>query len=149
MSFAIIIIFTCLVLFVLGVMAMLTNLDVKHPTKALPPVKPKKTIEEMLKTALASPPIGCMWEVKRVVKHFRKLPSGRMVFDGTVENIFAEVRFITPYGEIQPFSLNINDADFEQELNFNVKAVLKQYEKQLEGKSSNKAIEGGWDGIYH
>lgn len=149
MSFAIIIIFMCLVLFVLGVMAMLTNLDAKHPTKILPPVKPKKTIEEMLKTALASPPIGCMWEVKRVVKHYRMLPSGRTVFDGTVESVFAEVRFITPYGEIQPFSLIINDVDFEQKLNFNVKAVLKQYEKQLEGKSSNKAIEGGWDGVYH
>lgn len=149
MSFAIIIIFICLVLFVLGIMAMLLNLDSKYPTKALSPAVPKKTIEEMLRKALASPPIGCMWEVKKVVKHSRKLPSGRMVFDGTVENVFAEIRFITPYGEIQPFSLIINDADFEQKLNFNVKAVLKQYERQLEGKSSNKAIEGGWDGVYH
>lgn len=147
MSLAIIIAFACLMLFLLGILAMLSNLDAKHPTKSLPPAPVKKSIAEMLKEALASPPIGCMWEVKKVIKHNRRLPDGRMIFDGTIEKDFAEITLITPYGRSSSFSLMVDDDNFEHSLKFNTQAVLNKYNHELKAKT--KTTETGWDGVYN
>jgi len=147
MAFGIIIIFACIILFVLGIFAMLSNLDAKNPTKSLPPVKPEKTIAEMLKEALASPPLGCMWVVKDIVKHQRVLANGTKIFDGSVDKHFAQITLMTPHGEGKSFSLMVDDKNFEHSLKFNVEAVLSRYRHQLESKE--KKNETGWDGVYH
>lgn len=129
---------------------LLTNMDNKYPTKSLPPANPKKTIEQLIKEALKDPPLGCMWEVKKAVKNYRRA-GGILVFDGTAEMVFAEFKFITPKGVRSEFTLALeNLVDFELSLSNNVKLAIDSYTKELELESRLK-VEGdsGWDGIYN
>lgn len=149
MALAIIMIFLHLVLFVLTMRAMFSNLESKHGTKGTPPLPRQKTVSEILKEALASPPLGCMWEVKKSVKHYRKAPDGRMIFDGTVDTVFAEVELITPHNKYS-FSIPVEDIDrFKATIEHNVQACLYRYKRDQDALDQRKKqIEDGWDGVY-
>lgn len=154
MALGIIVIFSALVIFVLMIFMMLSHLDSEHKTVGTgqdfltQPPEPK-TLQEILKEALKDPPVGCMWEVKKKIKHVRALPTGKVVFDGSVDVAFAEITLITPYNN-RTFSLAVeNLMDFEKSVRFNSQSLLKDYNKQLqEIESKNKQINDEWDGVY-
>lgn len=129
--------------------SLFARLDKQNPTEALPKASPPKTIEEVIKSALKNPPIGCMWEVKKTIKHYRKLPNGRNVFDGSIDAVFAEIKLITPFGAGRVFSLPVDHDFFEHNVTYNAKASIKEYEEQLaEIENHKKQIDDEWDGVY-
>ena len=154
MALSIIIIFISLILLVLFVLMLLSHLDVKHRTNgesANIMEKPivAKSVEQILKDVLKDPPTGCMWEVKKTIKHYRKLANGGNVFDGSIDNVFAEIRLITPFGNGRVFSLPVDHDFLEHQIKYNAQISINEYTKRLaEIESYKKQINDGWDGVY-
>lgn len=138
-----------LLLFMVSIYLITNRLDRQYKTVGTPAPVSTKTVEEILKEVLKDPPMGCMWEVKKKIKHNRKLPSGKMIFDGSIDVVFAEITLITPY-EKRSFSLPVDNlVDFEKSVMFNSQSFLKDYKKQLEHiESTHKQINDDWDGVY-
>lgn len=110
----------------------------------------EKTVQQILQEVLIDPPTGCMWEVEKAVKHYRKMSNGRYLFDGTYDVLFAKVKLITPFGDGENFSLKIDDLiTFEKALKFNAEICLKKYQEKIKMDDEKKKYAGeGWDGIY-
>lgn len=154
MSVGIIVIFLALVIFVLLIFMQLSYLDKEHKTVGtgkdfLKQPETPKSLQEILKDALGDPPTGCMWEVKKSIKHYRKLPNGGNVFDGTVDTVFAEIKLITPFGRGRVFSLPVSDEFFEHNVRYNASVSINEYKKNLaEIEMQKKQINDDWDGVY-
>lgn len=154
MALGIIVIFLSLVVFVLMIFMQLSYLDKAHKTVGtgqdfLKQPETPKTLQEILKDRLSDPPTGCMWEVKKTIKHYRKLPNGGNVFDGSIDSVFAEIKLITPFGSGRVFSLPVDDDFFEHNVIYNAQVSIKEYKQRLaEIENHKKQISDEWDGVY-
>ncbi len=147
MALSIILVALGLIAFVILLSFLFVNLDHKHGTQSIPSPQPKRTIEQVIKNALRQPPLGCMWEVKRAIKNYRKAGE-RYVFDGAAELVLAEFKFITPKGTFAEFTLSLEEpVSFEQQLVNHVNMITNLYRKDSELESTTQ--DGGWDGIYN
>lgn len=102
-----------------------------------------KTVKDVLEYHLTEAPVGCMWQVEKTTTHYRKLPTGRMVFDGAYGGAVAKVTLITPKGSFKSFKVTIGDegnwlSQFSTELGQERIKVLNAYSRSIDN----------WDGIY-
>jgi hypothetical protein len=150
LALSIIIVVLGLLTFVICLSILFAKIDGRYPTQSIAPTLPKKTIEGVIKEALKNPPLGCMWEVKKVIKTYRR-SGGVLIFDGTADMTFAEFKFITPFASIRSeFSLQIKDPVlFEQELRNHVQKSIDSYNKIMIESADKSENDEGWDGLYH
>lgn len=102
-----------------------------------------KTMKDVLKHHLTEAPTGCMWQVEKGTTNYRKLSTGKMVFDGAHEGSTAKVTLITSKGPFKSFTIVIGDEgnwlrEFSASLGQNKVKVLNAYARSIDD----------WDGIY-
>lgn len=102
-----------------------------------------KTVKDVLEYHLTEAPVGCMWQVEKTTTHYRKLPTGKMVFDGAYGGSTAKVTLLTSQGPFKSFTIVIGDEgnwlrEFSAELGQNKIKVLNAYARSIDN----------WDGIY-
>lgn len=114
---------------------------------------PESSIKQILDVALKYVPQGCMWDVKKRVKTYRKVGE-KYLFDGTANTVYVSVTLFAPEGQFKSFSIPLEDHEFwlhnfQAALKNNVQVVLKAYgEAVAKETTKKKQINDDWDGVY-
>jgi hypothetical protein len=117
------------------------------------PIKPTETsVKEILNSTLSHVPLGCMWNVERVVKTYRKVGK-EYIFDGSAETVYVSVALIAPTGPFKSFSIPLEDNEwwlhnFQAALKNNVRIVLQEYGETKVKESTKQKHFDDWDGVY-
>lgn len=156
LSLGIVIIFTVLMMLPAVIKLILQHQEVsKRPVGALKtlPKAPELTVKQILDATLKYVPQGCMWNVEKHVKTYRKVGE-KYLFDGTASTVYVSVALIAPGGPFKSFSIPLEDHEFwlhnfQAVLKNNVQLVLKAYgETVAKETTKNEQINDDWDGVY-
>lgn len=154
---AALIIFTvlALLLFVVSIIMACKKLEAEsNPASVSPPVFQPGTITQVLQEQLKNVPVGCMWDVKKNVKTYRKV-GNQYLFDGSAQTVYVSITFITPDGPFKSFSIPLEEnewwfSNFRAALKNNVQIVTKEYgELVAKERTKIKQIDDEWDGVYN
>lgn len=117
------------------------------------PVAGPKTVKEILDIELKNVPTGCMWNVEKVIKTYRKAGT-KYVFDGSASTVYVSIALIVPDGPFKSFALPLEDDvywlnNFRIALRNNIKICLTEYEDSCtREKRKKKHLEEDWEGVY-